>query len=458
MKERLLETRCQTLADTKLRRLHMPGHKGRTNHNIDFMALDYTEIEGTDNLHHPVEVIAEVQEKIAALYGSEESHLLVGGTTAGILAAVMGTCQEKEQLIVPLNSHKSVYSALMFGRINPVFIQPVIKQALGVFITKEAVLDCLEANPEVKGMILVNPTYYGSMSDTRAIAKVLHQKGKFLIVDEAHGAHLKFCKCLPEDAVTAGADLVIQSTHKILSALTQSAILHRQGNRVDATKVARLLTMLQSSSPSYPLMMSIENAIDEAAGQANEQFEKIDQKWHCFFINQDQTANITLVRLTADYDTSKWLFHVKSGNGPTIAKRLRQEAGLVFEFAEKDYVLAMTGMGTTMTDLECLIEGIYQENKRAYQPISRVQETKSVLPKLYYSMDKAFFKSSKKRCLLEKAVGKIAGDFVIPYPPGIPILVPGAQIELEQVKQIQRSQIAGEIVLGLKDNRIEIVE
>jgi len=458
MKERLLEKRCQSLTDSKLCRLHMPGHKGRTNHHVNFMALDYTEIEGTDNLHHPVEIIAAVQEKIAAVYGSEETHLLVGGTTVGILAAIMGTCQEKEKLIVPLNSHKSVYSALMFGRIEPVFIGPTIEQGLGVLITKEAVLDCLEKNPDVKGMILVNPTYYGSVSDTRAIAKVLHQKGKFLIVDEAHGAHLKFCDHLPEDGVTAGADLVIQSTHKILSALTQSAVLHRQGNRVDAIKIARLLTMLQSSSPSYPLMMSIENAIDEAATEANEQFAQIDLKWQDFFKHQDHTANITLKRPTAAYDTSKWLFHVKSGNGPTIEKRLREKDGLVFEFAEKDYLLAMTGMGTTIDDLDRLIAGIDRENKSAYEAGLLLQEPIMPLPQLGSPMGEAFFKGTKQACLLKDTVGKIAGDFVIPYPPGIPILVPGTKITVEQVQQIQRSQGAGERVLGLKDNKIEIVE
>ena len=298
----------------------MPGHKGR---GEAFALYDYdiTEIPGADNLHDAHGIIAQAQEKLATIYQSDEAAILVNGTTTGIHSAILGSCTSGAQLLVPINCHRAVFGALGLGRIEGVFITPEIEGNMGFAhsITVASVQQALAENPKIGGMILTNPSYYGTISDVQKIAETLHDQGKFLIVDEAHGAHLRFSDKLPQDAVTAGADVVIQSTHKILGSLTQSSLIHFQGSRVDRPKIKSFLSLLQSSSPSYPLMISVEEAVDAADEKGESVFNTIVAAHQEYCQSQNGQEPIILYEGNPQvngYDRSKWLFQTRASPEP----------------------------------------------------------------------------------------------------------------------------------------------
>lgn len=452
MKKKLLEKNLEKLSKQGALRFHMPGHKGK---NIlkkeNWGALDFTEIPGSDNLHHPEGIIKTVQEKLACIYGSEEACILVNGTTTGLQSAIMGVCREGDSLLIPLNCHRSVFGGLALGRVRGVYFAPESDPLLGVGkrITVEQVKIQTQAHPEVKGMLLVNPTYYGTTSDVKAIAEHLHREGKILIVDEAHGAHLKFSTALPEDAVSAGADIVVQSTHKILGALTQSSLLHFQGDRVDRSRVKRFLSVLQSSSPSYLLMMSVENAVDEAFEKGAAIFGEIATQWDHYQTIGDQGQLLTLYTPEdgSPYDKSKWLFHVGDHKGMAIDEMLRTEYNIQTELSGENHLLAMTGMGTTPEDLEQLMKVVEAINHKI--PIRHLENpTQPIKLEIDYEESipiwEALYNKDSQRIPLEEAENKIAADFVIPYPPGIPVLLPGMYITREMIAYLQ--SIEGEII------------
>ncbi|MEC0207287.1 aminotransferase class I/II-fold pyridoxal phosphate-dependent enzyme, partial [Paenibacillus lautus] len=251
---------------------HVPGHKnGRayagegnaTEMLREAMRIDVTEITGTDDLFHPEGVIQEAQELAADCFGAEESFFLVGGSTAGNLALILTVCREPgDILLVQRNVHKSVLNGLMLAGAQAVFLQPEMDKQSGLAVApSEATLTAaLEAYPEAKGAIITMPNYYGMGSDLRPLAKACHERGIPLLVDEAHGAHYGQHPQLPMNALSCGADGVVQSTHKMLAAMTMGAMLHVQGGLLDRSLLRQRLAMVQSSSPSYPLMASLDLA------------------------------------------------------------------------------------------------------------------------------------------------------------------------------------------------------
>ena len=244
---------------------HMPGHK----RNLDLMQgtspyrIDITEIDGFDDLHHAEGILKEAQERAARVYHADETHFLVNGSTVGILSAIMGTTRKGDSILVARNCHKSVYHAIYLNELDPVYLFPKFDTELGLSteIDVEDVKEALRANPKIRAVMIVSPTYDGVVSDIEAVAAVCHEAGCPLIVDEAHGAHFGFHPYFPKSANMYGADLVINSLHKTLPALTQTALLHVNGNLVNRRKVKRYLDMLQTSSPSYILMASIDACI-----------------------------------------------------------------------------------------------------------------------------------------------------------------------------------------------------
>lgn len=459
MEKGILYTALKKVTDEHILRFHMPGHKGRGN---PWHLMDYTEIPGTDNLHHPEGAILKTEEKLAAVYGSAEARILVGGTTNGLQSAIMGACREGESLLVPANCHRSVYAGLALGRVRGVYFVPETDSVLGfgAAVTPEQVRQQLALHPEVKGMVLVTPTYYGTASRTREIASILHEQDKFLIVDEAHGAHLRFCEGFPEDAVSAGADLVVQSTHKLLGALTQSSLLHMQGTRIDRERVSYFLTLLQSSSPSYPLMMSVEAAVDAACEHAAEVFGRIGDRWEACYRHQDDQAAITLYGDPdgRSYDRSKWLFRCRGCRGTELERRLRQEFQIQCELSGADHLLAMTGIGTAVSDLDRLqaavaaLNGQYCADTAPAAP-AFVGHYEEAVP-----LHQALFDSRTERVKLSDSVGRAAGEMVIPYPPGIPALLPGSRITADTAAYLTALYRRGETVLGMTpDGRISVI-
>ena len=468
MNKSILKKELDKINKKNKRRFYMPGHKGR-GEDFDFYTYDITEIPGADNLHDVHGVIGAVQRKLAKIYNSDEAAILINGTTTGIHSAILGACVSGDQLLVPVNCHRSVFGALALGRIEGVFINPKIQKDMGFAqkIELESVKKALSENSKIAGMVLTNPTYYGTTSDVKAIAELLHRKGKFLIVDEAHGAHLHFNNKLPMDAITAGADVVIQSTHKILGSFTQSALIHFKGERINRQRIKSFLALLQSSSPSYPLMISVEEAVDMACEKGEAVFEKIIQAHRRFCQNQEKSAPITLYDETESdtgYDRSKWLFHTQGISGEQVETLLSEEYGIQCEMSGDDDVLAMTGMGTTSEDLERLTQAVWELNDKIKlrdftgRPVGKkngqAQEnrlTESI--KTEVSLWEAFTSDATERESLQDAQGRLAAAFIIPYPPGIPVLLPGSRMTPEILAYLSHLLDQGVAVVGIDGNR-----
>ncbi|MCL2717502.1 MAG: aminotransferase class I/II-fold pyridoxal phosphate-dependent enzyme [Lachnospiraceae bacterium] len=249
--------RLRDLTESDLYSFHMPGHKRL------WYSMDISEISGFDNLHFPQDIILNAQKEAAALYKAAETFYLINGSTAGILSAVSAVNNVKKKLLISRNSHFSVYHAAYINDISLVYIYPQYDEATGIAygITATEIADKLKEEPEIGAVLITSPTYEGITSDVAGIAKVTHEHGACLIVDQAHGAHFGFHPAFPENAVSQGADIVIHSLHKTLPALTQTALLHVNGERINRNKLKRFLRIYQSSSPSYPLIAGIENCI-----------------------------------------------------------------------------------------------------------------------------------------------------------------------------------------------------
>ncbi|NMO98277.1 aminotransferase class I/II-fold pyridoxal phosphate-dependent enzyme, partial [Paenibacillus lemnae] len=257
--------------DERKRSFHVPGHKNGEAYSGDaaaqpfreMMALDVTEITGMDDLHHPEGVIQEAQQLAADCFGAEESFFLVGGSTSGNLAMILTVCcQQGDLLLLQRNVHKSVLNGLMLSGAKAVFMESEQDSTSGLAVapSPETVAVALAAHPEAKGVLVTMPNYYGMGSDLTGMAQICHAHGIPLLVDEAHGAHYGLHPDLPAHALSCGADIVVQSTHKMLAAMTMGAMLHVQGPRIDRALLRGRLAMVQSSSPSYPLMGSLDLA------------------------------------------------------------------------------------------------------------------------------------------------------------------------------------------------------
>ena len=395
---------------------HMPGHK----RNLDLMQgtspyrIDITEIDGFDDLHHAEGILKEAQERAARVYHADETHFLVNGSTVGILSAIMGTTKKGDSILVARNCHKSVYHAIYLNELDPVYLFPKFDTELGLSteIDVEDVKEALRANPKICAVMIVSPTYDGVVSDIETIAAVCHEAGCPLIVDEAHGAHFGFHPYFPKSANQYGADLVINSLHKTLPALTQTALLHVNGNLVNRRKVKRYLDMLQTSSPSYILMASIDACIhavektlekQETAGIEEKILEKqktsgIEEKCNDreferqtsgmedgnsrneladtllfeTYVNRIDALRNDLKQLQHlkiiqtdnidHYDRSKFVISVKDAplSSHELYEILLKKYHLQMEMLAGTYVLAMTTVGDTEEGLKRLKEALFE--------------------------------------------------------------------------------------------------
>ena len=270
---------------------HMPGHKRNVNfmeENLPF-GIDITEIEGFDDLHHCEGILKDAQTRAASVYGAEETHFLVNGSTVGILSALAGCTRRGDEVLIARNCHKSVYHAVEIFGMKPVYIYPKKQEneeaVLSGCVDAADVEQILEQRREIRAVMIVSPSYDGVVSDIKKIAGIVHKYGIPLIVDEAHGAHFGFHDYFPENANRLGADIVIHSVHKTLPSLTQTALLHMNGSIVDRKRVERYLHILQSSSPSYVLMAGIDACIhmletrkDEVFGNYAENLDSLREK------------------------------------------------------------------------------------------------------------------------------------------------------------------------------------
>ena len=458
---------------------HMPGHKRNNSMGIPYalsesFKIDITEIDGFDNLHHSEGILKQAQGRAAKLYGAEETFFLVNGSTCGILAAISAAADRRDSILIARNCHKSVYHAAFLQELQMRYLYPEqiagygISDAIGPADVEKA----LEQYPECRVVVITSPTYEGIVSDIKAISEIVHRKDKILIVDEAHGAHFGLADNMPENAVKQRADMVIHSLHKTLPAMTQTALLHVNGHRVNRRKLRRYLSIYQSSSPSYVLMASVDACISYIEEHAAISFQKLEKCYKNFI---EQMKKCRYIRIGREDITAKEKYHfiawdigklVISGclpdgkriSGQYLYDILRDEFHLQMEMAADSYVLAMM----TIADEE---EG-WQRLADALRRIDdRIEEDADMIPAAVWknqsvecethptvrmpiaeAIDKA---QSGREVLLSEAEGETAGDFINLYPPGIPLLVPGEVIDKSLTRQIRAYKRLGLQVQGV---------
>lgn len=450
--------------DSEAYPFHMPGHKRQRQVKFDPYAIDITEIDGFDNLHHAEGVLLEAQQRAAKLYGSEETHFLINGSTAGILSAISACVQGT--ILMARNCHKAAYHAALIRNLKVHYLYPKMEEEylLNGGISPEDVEKALKDYPEIEAVMITSPTFDGVVSDVAKIAKIAHAYGKPLIVDEAHGAHFGFHKYFPENSVKLGADIVIHSLHKTLPSYTQTALLHVNGDLVNREKLRMFLQIYQSSSPSYILMAGIDDCIRFVYEEGAEAFERFAERLERFYSHRKDWKNIRLVDKEIignyhifDFDCSKLVFSVKNCGiaGNELQERLREEYGLELEMAAGTYALALTSLCDTEEGFERLLWAI-KETDRKLGDISEQKEKEFPLNdtvtknEILCTINQAFM-SEKSSVILNESENRISGEFLYLYPPGIPLLVPGEKIDERLLLRLENYRRAGFAFQGIED-------
>jgi len=421
--------------------MHMPGHK-RNPGKAPFLSSlslleDITEIDGFDNLHGAEGILRSAMDKAAALWGAERSFFLVNGSSGGILAGIRSLTKRGDTVLMTRAAHKSVYHAVELCGLHPVYLMPPTDGETGLFgsVSPDSVKKALAEHPEVRLVILTSPTYEGVISDIVSIAAVAHGAGVPLLVDEAHGAHLSLSTYFGGGAVRAGADVVVQSVHKTLPSLTQTAVLHAGGAFVDMDRLSHQLSVFETSSPSYLLMASIDGCVQTLWANPS-----LFAEWSEALDSFDGAiAGLRYLRIPYHggtgltdafaYDRSKIYISVRgtSVTGPELTAVLRKR-GIEPEMTSPLGVLAMTGMGDTKESLAALAKALCEIDAgceaRTPPPLP---ELGGNLPNIRLSPEAAL-EASFEWVEADKAAGRIAAEYVWAYPPGIPVLVPGEEI------------------------------
>lgn len=436
--------------------MHMPGHKRNAGLFSDVEKIDMTEVEGLDNLHDPEGIIKESMDRVSSFLGTDKTYFLVNGSTVGVLAAIQSTTDIGDEIIIGRNSHKSVYNAVEIRNLKPVYLYP---ESTGLFdggYNKEELEKLLEET-SAKVVVVTSPTYEGVVSDIKGLAEVAHKNGAILIVDSAHGVH--FClDGFPNPAYKEGADIVIESIHKTLPALTQTAVMHVMGDRIDKEKLENALSTYQTSSPSYVFMASIDECFnlvekegDKRAAELLKTLENIRNDINNtgkIFIPGEELAGNNEVY---DYDLGKLVIDLSKTNitGVELAKILREKYKFETEMANNKYVIAMTSIADDLEKVKAFGEALVEVAdglEEADEEISGERIVNEVNFSPYEAMNKDF-----EEVALKDAKGRIAGDYIYKYPPGIPLIVPGEVVSEELIKEVEKSLESGLQIKGITD-------
>ena len=435
---------------------------------------DITEITGFDNLHHPEGVIREAQERLAALYDVKESYYSVNGSTAALLSAVSAAVPRGGKILIARNCHKAVYHAIYLRELQPVYVYPETDLKMGINggIRPENVDKLLKENPDVRGILITSPTYDGVVSDVKKIAEMAHDHQIPLIVDEAHGAHFCFSEEFPVSAACLGADLVIQSLHKTLPSMTQTAVLHRCTDRVDQKRLQQFMGIYQSSSPSYILMASVDACVEKIKKEGPEMFREFTENLRWLRKELSRNKRIRLITPEKspgngvyDYDCSKVLLSVEGCplNGHQLHQLLRGKYGLELEMEAENYVLALTSVGDTREGFVRLARAVEEIDR---QIAEKEYYREPVLESMGQKLQKEQSSSSNpvqrispacamdgdvQSVSLDDSIGRISAEFVYLYPPGIPIVVPGEEMTGQIVENMRRYMEQGFELQGPSD-------
>ena len=458
-----LAEQLTTYADSDYLPMHMPGHKRRMGDLGNPFFIDITEIDGFDDLHHAEGILREAEQRAAKLYGSEETHFLINGSTGGILSAIAGCVPHGGTLLMARNCHKSVYHAALLGALHTHYIYPQPADQMGINgpIFAEDVEKELEQHPEVQAVFLTSPTYDGVVSDVRAIAEVVHRKHLPLIVDEAHGAHFPFSTYFPEDSIKSGADVVIHSVHKTLPSLTQTALIHLNGNLADRQKIRYFLSVYQTSSPSYVLMAGIDQCMEWTAAHQAE-FDVFGKRLEGF---REKIRNLKAIKLleVPGMDRSKILLSAagRGVSGQKLSDLLRKEHHIEMEMACSTYACAITTVADREEELSRFAEALEELDRmletRLEQSLEEREKDTVIRTEQICTIEGAFQKKTRF-CAVEETEGAVSGGFVMPYPPGIPLLVPGEQINRQVLERLRVYLKEGLTVYGVREGKIELLK
>ncbi len=485
-KEDLLLERLKRYKESDIYPFHMPGHKRCknefTNEFLNPYEIDITEIEGFDNLHHPEGILKDSMEWAAEVYGADKTYYLINGSSSGILSAICSTSPLNGKIIISRNCHKSVYHGVILNYLKTEYIYPQIIDELWINggISVNDVEKILENNSDANAVLIVSPSYDGIVSDICGIAEIVHKKGIPLIVDEAHGAHFSFDKrekkrFFPRSALDCGADIVIQSLHKTLPSFTQTAVMHVRKGYINLEKLEWYLQIYQSSSPSYVLMAGIEKCIFEMEKKGMRyckrfekeicQMRKSLSKMKCLHLLDKVIIGYFGVY---DIDCSKIVVSCRNTiiSGEFLGKLLREKYHLEMEMCGVDYVVAITSFFDSQEGLYRLTKAFLEIDEMLFQKNFGETEKTNIdtintrlvwenkIPEVCMPLAKAR-ETKCKKVRINNCEGKISGEFIYLYPPGIPIIVPGERINQEIINQILQYKKLGLSIQGMEDKTSE---
>lgn len=457
---------------------HTPGHKNGK--GIDpvlkevtgdgLYKFDVTVFDEVDSLHDPVGPIKKAEELMAEAYGVKHSLFLVNGTSVGNIAMFLSACDPGDSIIVSRSSHKSIMGGIILSGVWPIWLQPTIDQNLDIIFnsTYEEIKQALEMYPEARAVFLTSPTYNGVATEVKKIADLCHRKGKILLVDEAHGPHLKFNDKLPMSAVDAGADLCVQSTHKILSALSQGSVLHHNSKLVDINRVKKIVSMLQTTSPQYLTLASIDLARRQAVLHGKEMFDKVIEaaEWARKEINEKIPNMRCLTKADIkdrnfDLDLTKLTINVtKTGlSGYEVDEILAKKYNIQVDCSDTFNLIAIMGIGSDMGDVQKLVNALKEISKK-YKGTQKnwILKIPSLATEMVMTPREVFLSHDIKKIPLAKSVGHVSAQVLTPYPPGIPVVIPGERISKEICDYLVEMASKGIRISGQEGDILKMVK
>jgi arginine/lysine/ornithine decarboxylase len=463
-----------SLAESRKVSFHTPGHKSGKGISTRFrkfvgpkiFTIDLTTLDEVDSLQNPTGVIKEAQELAARAAGADRSYFLVNGTTVGNHAMVASTTGPGETILIARNCHRSVLTGLIMSGARPVFFPPAFDQDLRLTlnVTFEAAKAAIDATPDARSLLVTSPNYYGLCADIERIIPYARGKGMTVLVDEAHGPHLKYNPKLPVCALEAGADLCVQSTHKIVGGMTQASMLHARAGRVDIEDITKTLKLLQTTSPSYILMASLDLArmqmategkklLNRAIKLAEDARNQINTIPGITCFGKERAKAVDM----ANMDVTKLTITVSDLglSGYHVSQILNTRFGIQVEMADPFHVLVIVSIGDRQDDLSRLVEALKQIAaetgfQRSLLPLDKVHPP--VLTNRSVMTPRDAFYSDTELVSVDQAAGRVSAEIVTVYPPGIPLLVPGEEVSREAIEYISNMAGLGAIIDGLSAN------
>ncbi|WP_245157055.1 aminotransferase class I/II-fold pyridoxal phosphate-dependent enzyme [Anaerovorax sp. IOR16] len=449
----------------------VPGHKrGKGNLELtDFLgekclSVDVNSMKPLDNLCHPVSVISEAEALAADAFGAEHAFFMVGGTTSSVQTMVLAACKTGDKIILPRNVHRSAINALILSGATPIYVNPDIDDELGISLgmrLSELEKTILE-NPDAKAILVNNPTYYGICSNIKGIVELAHRHGMLVLADEAHGTHFYFDEALPISAMEAGADMAAVSMHKSGGSLTQSSFL-LLGKEMNADYVRQIINLTQTTSGSYLLLSSLDVSRKNLALNGQEIFKKvryladyarneINQIGDYYAYSNERINHDSIY----DFDVTKLSVNTLNVGlaGIEVYDLLRDEYGIQIEFGDIGNILAYVSVGDRERDIERLVSALAEIRRRYKKDRAGMLDHEYMSPIVAATPQRAFYGEKKSLPIMETA-GYVCGEFVMCYPPGIPILAPGEQITEDILNYIQYAKGKGCFMTGPEDMKIE---